>query len=99
MVSLPPSTTIVTTGTKYNKKSKKSNFYIIKSGEELLKSMFVLALRCIERGDKQFHGSYLTERDKDEPLWDSECIITDANSSVPYICMRFKRFEYILSTF
>ncbi len=49
MVSLPPSTAIVTTGTKSNKKKVINPiFYIIKSDEELLKSMFVLALRWIE---------------------------------------------------
>jgi hypothetical protein len=33
--------------------------------QELLGTM--LALRCIEREDKQCHGSYVIEREKDDP--------------------------------
>ncbi len=31
----------------------------------------MLALRFIEREDKQCHGSYVTEREKDDSFWDS----------------------------
>jgi hypothetical protein len=31
----------------------------------------LLALRCIEREDKQCHRSYVTERRKNHPSWDS----------------------------
>ncbi len=31
----------------------------------------MLAIRCIEREDKECHESYVTEREKDDRSWDS----------------------------
>jgi hypothetical protein len=38
---------------------------------ETISNVNLLVLRRIEREDKQYHGSYVTKREKDDPSWDS----------------------------
>jgi len=38
---------------------------------DFIPGLYLLVLRCIEREDKQCHGSYVTEREKDDPFWES----------------------------
>jgi len=46
-------------------------------------SEYLLALRCIDREEKQCHGSYVTERDQDDPSWDSNDTPSAIRADVP----------------